>query len=84
MSRETRTKRKDIERARREKMSELIRGYDESVFYPALKSIKNDCAVTGHGAKNYHDNGLGWTFISCFDCGGMLEKHGPEGQVIKP
>lgn len=84
MSRETRTRRKEIEKARREKMSELMRGYDETEFYPALNSVKRECAETGHGSKNYHDNGLGWTFTSCLDCGATLAKHGPEGQIVIP
>jgi hypothetical protein len=84
MSREARYKRKEIEQARREKMSELMRDYDDSVFYPALQAVKAECAAVGHGAKNHHNNGLGWIFISCVDCGATLEKHGPDGQVIEP
>ncbi|WP_338924643.1 hypothetical protein V0M98_34050 (plasmid) [Pseudomonas silesiensis] len=84
MSRETRTKRKEVEKARRDKMSELMRDYDETVFYPALKAVKAECADVGHGSKHNHDNGLGWNFITCLDCGAMLEKHGPNGELIKP
>lgn len=84
MSRETRMARKEVERLRRQKMSDLMRGYDESVFYPALDSIKTECAASGHGHKNYHNNGLGWTFTSCIDCGATLRKDGPNGEVIIP
>ena len=81
MSREVRYKRKAIEQARREKMSELMRDYDETVFYPALNAAKEECAESGHGAKSYHDNGLGWLFISCMDCGATIEKRGPDGEI---
>lgn len=84
MSRETRSKRREIERARREKMSDLMRGYDETVFYPALDAVKIECCALGHGQKSYHDNGLGWTFTSCCDCGAILQKNGPNGEVITP
>jgi hypothetical protein len=46
MSRETRSKRKEIEKARRVKMSELMRDYDASVFYPALQAVKAEQITT--------------------------------------
>lgn len=84
MSRETRMARKEVERLRYEKMRDLMREYDETVFYPALDSVKSECATGGHGYKNYHNNGLGWTFTSCMDCGAMLRKDGPNCEVIIP
>lgn len=83
MSRETRRKRKDVEVARRSFVSAATKDYDSQVFYPALDAIKDECGKEGHGSQYIHNNGLGWVFMHCSDCGKMLEKIGPEGERIK-
>ena len=72
-----------IDKARRDKMSELMTEYDNTVYHPALKELRAACKEQGHGGIRYHDNGLGWTFEYCYSCGGIVRKHGPDGQIIE-
>jgi hypothetical protein len=72
----------DIHRDRTAKMREAMKEYDETVHYPALKQLREDCAKLGHYKaseensdssrryydKNYHDNGLGWAKLRCCYC----------------
>lgn len=78
MSRLIREQYRAIQAARREKMREAMHEYDEKVFYPAMEALRVECGKAGHGSGHAHDNGLGWTFVSCGACGANIEKIGPE------
>lgn len=84
MTREIRSKRREVERARTEFVRAATKDYDSEVFYPALDAIKDECGQGGHGSQYSHNNGLGWVFMHCSSCGAMLEKIGPDGERIKP
>lgn len=80
--RDIRRQLRDIRAARTKKMQDAMRDYDANVFYPSIRAAQELCCALGHNRDGFHDNGLGWVFISCSDCGAMLEKRGPEGEVI--
>lgn len=46
-----------IEEARRIKQREAMNEYDETVYYPALKALRTECAAVGH-----YPNGR-WQFM---------------------
>ncbi len=67
-----------IEKARRAKIAELMEKYDKEVYYPAKKALVARCAEIGHvRSSHYHDNGLGWVFFYCNQCGAKNESRGP-------
>ena len=68
-----------IDRARTEKQREVMEEYDRTVYYPAKKELYARCEARGHVTGPIHNNGLGWTFVYCSLCGGVMEKHGPDG-----
>lgn len=72
----------EIEKARREKMQEVMKDYDRDVYYPALKAIRAKCKEEGHGAFRWDNNGIGWSFRICLSCGATVEKNGPDGEAI--
>lgn len=66
----------EIQRARSEKMRELMAEYDREVYYPALKEIQEQC-VREHGEhlkSTWHRNGLGWAWWYCNRCGASHSK----------
>ena len=71
---------RELERDRRKKNAELMKEYDQAVYYPALKHLREECFKEGHRGHNFHDNGLGWTWFYCAKCGGRFDVHGPDGQ----
>lgn len=74
---------RELERDRRKKNQELMEEYDQTVYYPALKQLRQECFKEGHRGHNFHDNGLGWTWFYCAKCGGRYNIHGPDGQRAK-
>ena len=84
MSREIWRKRRDIDQARREKMQDVMREYDNDVYRPAIEALVATCKAAGHSAGSTHDNGLGWVFVHCSACHGLISKHGPDGQTVTP
>ena len=71
--------RHEIDQARTDKQREVMAEYDRDVYYPAKKKLYALCEERGHRPGPIHNNGLGWTFIYCSLCGGIIEKHGPDG-----
>lgn len=65
------SRKQDIESARREKMKEMMDEYDKTVYYPALKALREECVAThgSHSKTTYHDNGFGWEWWYCGRCG---------------
>lgn len=59
------------------KVEELTREYMESVYYPAMKKLQEECERIGHVRGNFHDNGLGWSWFYCNQCGARMEINGP-------
>ena len=58
-----------IEKARREKMQELMGEYDKTVFYPARHALISRCASIGH-KWNFRDvNPVGYPIFDCNQCG---------------
>lgn len=74
-----RNARHEIDQARTKKQYEVMDEYDRTVYRPAKKELYARCEARGHTAGTIHDNGLGWTFVYCSLCGGVMEKHGPDG-----
>ena len=64
-------RRLEMERARREKMHDAIKDYDEDVYYPAIKALRDECAKSGDGHKwEFSSLGpLGDPWFSCNLCG---------------
>lgn len=73
-------RRRQLDKERRDKMTEAMEEYDRTVFYPARKQLIEDCAKEGHVHGNFHDNGLGWTWFWCGKCGTSFDKTGPNGE----
>jgi len=71
--------RHEIDQARTKKQREAMEEYDRTVYYPAKKELYARCEAQGHKAGPIHNNGLGWTFVYCSLCGGVMEKYGPDG-----
>lgn len=73
-------RRHSIERARRDKLQEVMKEYDRTVYYPAMQQIMKDCFAEGHFEGKYHDNGFGWSWFYCSKCGGRYDIAGPDDQ----
>jgi hypothetical protein len=63
-----------LEKQRRDKMSELMAEYDQNVYYPAMRDLRKECEAQGHVSGKYHDNGLGWCWFWCSQCGAAFDK----------
>lgn len=74
---------RELERDRRKKNEELMREYDRTVYYPALRQIRQECFQEGHRGGNFHNNGFGWSWFYCAKCGGRYNITGPDGQRTK-
>ena len=58
-----------IEKARRDKMQELMGEYDKNVYYPARKALRERCESIGH-RWNFSDvNPVGYPIFVCNQCG---------------
>lgn len=57
-----------IEKARRDKMRELMEEYDRTVYYPAKKSVYERCEKIGHIWKFVGTNPVGYPMYSCNQC----------------
>lgn len=68
------TRRHEIDKARHDKVKELMEEYDRTVYYPARKQLVEDCEKEGHTQGKFHDNGLGWTWWWCGKCGASFNK----------
>ena len=74
-------RRGDIDRARSRKMQELMAEYDLDVYLPAKQQLVRDCFREGHSGGKYHDNGFGWSWFYCGQCGGRYDISGPNGET---
>lgn len=70
----------EIERARSKKLQEVMEEYDRTVYRPAKTQLIKDCEETGHSGGKYHDNGFGWSWFYCGQCGGRYDITGPDGK----
>jgi hypothetical protein len=68
------TRRYEIDKARQEKMKEVMAEYDRKVYNPARKQLVEDCEKEGHTQGKFHDNGWGWTWWWCGKCGTSFNK----------
>jgi hypothetical protein len=68
------TRRHEIDKARQEKMKEVMAEYDRKVYNPARKQLVEDCEKEGHTQGKFHDNGFGWTWWYCGKCGTSFNK----------
>lgn len=74
-------RREKIDKARRDKMTELMKEYDKTVYYPAKRQLFKDCYKEGHSGGTFHDNGFGWSWFYCGKCGGQYNIRGPNGKT---
>jgi hypothetical protein len=51
------------------KVGELTREYMETVYYPALKKLQEECGRIGHVRGQFADNGFGCSWFYCNQCG---------------
>jgi hypothetical protein len=70
----------ELEKARLLKMRELIEDYDREIHNPQLQALREECGALGHGYGHFHDNGLGWSWNYCNNCGGRFGIMGPNGE----
>jgi hypothetical protein len=63
-----------IDSARREKLHEAMDEYDTTIYIPAVKALQERCEKLGHVRGKLHDNGLGWTWYYCNQCGAAFDK----------
>ena len=68
------TRRHEIDKARQEKMKEVMAEYDRKVYNPARKQLVEDCEKEGHTQGKFHDNECGWTWWWCGKCGTSFNK----------
>lgn len=58
-----------IDKARREKMTELMDEYDRTIHWPARKALINRCKEeTGHNWRFRDTNHLGYPIFDCTFC----------------
>lgn len=67
-----------IMRERMDKNREVMEEYDRTVYRPAMKALRERCERIGHIRGKFHDNGLGWSWFYCNQCGARMEIEGPE------
>lgn len=77
------SRRGKLDRARQNKMQELMDEYDKTVYYPAKKALIRECFQEGHRGDNFHSNGFGWHWFYCQKCGGRYNIQGPDDQKSK-
>lgn len=58
-----------IDRARRDKMTELMGDYDKTVYWPARKQLIERCAKLGHKWHFHDTNPVGYPIFVCNQCG---------------
>lgn len=64
------TRRWEIDKARREKMQELMAEYDENIYRPERKKLVEECASSkGHNWFCVDINPLGLPIFRCSSCG---------------
>jgi len=69
-----------LEKGRRDEHKKVMAEYDRTVYYPALKQLRAECAAEGHGPTTaWHDNGIGWSWNYCTKCQTRLNITGPDG-----
>ncbi len=65
---------RNIQKAKREKVQEVMSEYDKTVYRPALKSLQEKCELLGHKEGIWESNGLGWEWVNCRYCHKTLKK----------
>jgi hypothetical protein len=63
-----------LDKARMEERERLMEEYDKNVYWPARKALIAECEAKGHQRGKFHDNGLGWQWYYCSQCGTPFEK----------
>jgi hypothetical protein len=58
-----------IDKARRDKMTELMGDYDKTVYWPARKQLIERCAKLGHKWHFHDTNPVGYPIFVCNQCG---------------
>lgn len=65
-----------IKADRRVMMNKLMQEYDETIYYPAIKALQEECEKQGHVRGKMYNNSLGRTWYDCENCGcEMKEEH---------
>lgn len=68
--------RHQLDTERREAMRRLMDDFDREHF-AKVRNLQARCAAIGHVRGNLHNNGLGWTWYWCNQCGAAFDKEGP-------
>lgn len=65
----------DIQDARRKKLQEVMKDYDDKIHRPSIKALQEKCEKFGHKESDYwEDNGMGWTWMKCSYCHKKLKE----------
>lgn len=62
-----------LDQERREAMRVLMADFDKQHF-AKVRAMQERCAAIGHVRGTFHDNGLGWTWYYCNQCGASFDK----------
>lgn len=63
-----------LEKARRDRVEALMDVYERETHYPAMQALRERCEAIGHRPQSrWHDNGLGWTWRHCGQCGATMD-----------
>jgi hypothetical protein len=64
----------EIDAMKRAYETEAMATYNKTIYYPARKQLVEDCREIGHVEGKWHNNGLGWSFCYCCNCGAVMRK----------
>jgi hypothetical protein len=68
-----------LEKAHSEFQAQAMNDYNRTVYHPALKLLRARCAEIGHRPQDrWHDNGIGWRWRYCNQCGERVDISGPD------
>lgn len=67
-------RKRELDKKLREHQEVVMADYNENVYYPAMRELIKECEKSGHVKGNFHDNGWGWCWFYCSQCGVPFDK----------
>lgn len=62
-----------IRQTRMDEQHRVMEAYQKDVYIPAMNQLVQDCAIIGHHRGTFWDNGLGWSWFYCSNCGARMD-----------